>query len=86
MAAARQSLRPVRRSLQGGDSGGLVVSGARAKVLLVACEHPPEERKAVYAGGLSPLRDRSYCGLCGEVLVIEVVVTAARPGAIRRGA
>ncbi len=37
------------------------------------CPHPPEERKAVYAGGVTPLRDRSYCALCGEVLVIEAV-------------
>ncbi|MCA9829201.1 MAG: hypothetical protein KC495_01910 [Dehalococcoidia bacterium] len=51
----------------------------------MACQHPPEERKAVFAGGASALRDRSYCALCGEVLVIEVV-TVERAEAIRRGA
>jgi len=39
----------------------------------MACAHPREERLAVYAGGAVPLRDRTFCALCGEVIVIEAV-------------
>ncbi|MGD9932566.1 MAG: hypothetical protein AB7T37_02520 [Dehalococcoidia bacterium] len=52
----------------------------------MACQHPPEERKAVFAGGANALRDRSYCALCGEVLVIEAVAQVPAVVAMRRGA
>ena len=40
----------------------------------MTCTHPGEERKAVYAGGAVPLRDRTFCSLCGEVVIVEAVV------------
>ena len=42
-------------NVSAGDSAALVVGPAHARVQPVACQHPPEERKAVFAGGVSPL-------------------------------
>ncbi len=36
-------------------------------VAWMRCEHPIEERQAVFDGGPTPLPDRNLCGLCGEI-------------------
>jgi hypothetical protein len=40
------------------------------------CPHPAEERRPVYQGGSTALRDRTFCALCGEVLLTEARIAA----------
>jgi hypothetical protein len=49
----------------------------------MACPHPAEERKAVYSGGMTPVPGRSYCALCGEVLIVVEQVAGDPPPAFR---
>ncbi len=42
------------------------------------CPHPQEERQRVYEGGEEPRDDRSWCGLCGELLYEPPALESAR--------
>lgn len=41
------------------------------------CTHPIEERQRAFAGTLLPLADRTFCGLCGEL--VYQLVAARQP-------
>jgi hypothetical protein len=43
------------------------------------CPHPAEERRPVYQGGDVALRDRTFCALCGEVLLVEARPVTVEP-------